>query len=151
MTDQMDHEDLRAKLVAEARSWVWTPFIHRSMVKGAGVDCAMLCYAVYSGLGLIDGPPPREYVPDWFQHTGEELLLEEIQRYGFLEVDREPWPADIVIYKVAKVFAHAVIATDWPRCVQAWPSAEYVAEIDFSIETMWCWRERKVLSLWPRS
>lgn len=147
----MDHADIRAEIVAEARTWLWTPFIHRSMVKAAGVDCAMLCYAVYSHLGLIKGPPPREYTPDWFNHREDQWLLEELHRYGLIEVNRDPWPGDIVIYKVAKVFAHCVIATAWPHVVEAWPSAQYVAEIDISIETMWCWRERKVLSPWPQS
>lgn len=94
----------------------------------------------------MEGPPPRQYPPDWFQHTEAQWLLEELLIHGMTEVDREPESADIVIYKIGKVFGHAVIVTDWPRAVHAWPSAQYVAEIDISIDSMWSWRERKVLS-----
>lgn len=147
---EMDHENLRAQIVAEARTWLWTPFVHRGMVKGDGVDCAMLCYAVYRSCGLMDGPPPRDYAPDWFQHREDQWLLDELLTHGMVEVNRDPWPGDIVIYKVAKVFAHCVIATDWPRVVEAWPGLQYVAEIDISIENMWSWRDKKVLTLCPQ-
>jgi cell wall-associated NlpC family hydrolase len=32
---------IRAAVVAEARSWLGTPFHHQGRVKAAGVDCAM--------------------------------------------------------------------------------------------------------------
>ncbi|MDO6044547.1 hypothetical protein Q4P48_08410 [Neisseria gonorrhoeae] len=45
--------DLRARIVEEARSWLGTPYHHHAMVKGAGVDCAMLLVAVYGAVGLL--------------------------------------------------------------------------------------------------
>ena len=37
----------RAAVVAEARSWIGTPYHHAADVKGHGVDCAMLLIRVY--------------------------------------------------------------------------------------------------------
>ena len=54
--------DLRQRIVEEARSWLGTPYHHQAMVKGAGVDCAMILVAVYRAVGLIPaGFDPRPY------------------------------------------------------------------------------------------
>ena len=44
----------RADVVAEARTWLATPFHHQARLKGVGVDCAGLCIGVARALGLID-------------------------------------------------------------------------------------------------
>lgn len=38
--------DLRAEVVAEARTWLKTPFMHQQGLKGFGVDCLMLMRAI---------------------------------------------------------------------------------------------------------
>lgn len=43
-----------AEIVAEARSWVGTPYIHQQRLKGAGVDCVGLILGVGRALDLID-------------------------------------------------------------------------------------------------
>lgn len=45
----------RADVLAEARTWIDTPFHHQARVKGHGVDCAQLVVAVGVALGLM--PP----------------------------------------------------------------------------------------------
>lgn len=44
----------RAQVIAEARSWVGTPFHHQGRLKGVGVDCAGLLICVGKELGLSD-------------------------------------------------------------------------------------------------
>ncbi len=41
----------RAAVVAEARSWLGTPFAHQQALKGVGVDCAQLVIATAQALG----------------------------------------------------------------------------------------------------
>src|SRR5262249_43477037 len=43
----------RAAVVAEAESWIGTPFHHAARVKGAGVDCLMLLAEVYERAGIV--------------------------------------------------------------------------------------------------
>src|SRR5215475_8049951 len=43
----------RAAVIAEAKTWLGTPFAHRSMVKGAGVDCAQLVRLVFIECGVL--------------------------------------------------------------------------------------------------
>ena len=99
----------RAAVVAEARSWIGTPYHHAADVKGHGVDCAMLLVRVYCDLGLIELFDPRPYTRDWFLHRSEERYL------GFLlarshEV-RSPGLGDIVLFRVGRCFAHAGIVS----------------------------------------
>lgn len=43
----------RAEVVAEARSWAGTPWVHQQRTKGAAVDCAGLVIGVARALGLV--------------------------------------------------------------------------------------------------
>lgn len=43
----------RADVVAEARTWLDTPFVHQHRAKGIGVDCAGLVIGVSRELGLV--------------------------------------------------------------------------------------------------
>ena len=52
-------------LVAEARSWIGTPYRHQASLKGVGCDCLGLLRGVWRAL---IGPEPEEappYAPDW--------------------------------------------------------------------------------------
>lgn len=44
----------RADVVAEARSWLGTPFHHQGRLKGIGVDCGGLLICVANKLGLSE-------------------------------------------------------------------------------------------------
>jgi cell wall-associated NlpC family hydrolase len=101
----------RARVVAEARAWLGTPYHHAADVKGpqGGVDCAMLLVRVYCDLGLVEPFDPRPYTRDWFLHRNEERYL------GFLlarsrEV-REPGLGDIMLFRVGRCFAHGGIVS----------------------------------------
>lgn len=99
----------RAAVVAEARTWLRTPYHHAADVKGHGVDCAMILVRVYADVGLIEKFDPRPYTRDWFLHRSEEKYL------GFL-FDRahevtKPGLGDIVVFKTGRCFAHAGIVS----------------------------------------
>jgi cell wall-associated NlpC family hydrolase len=99
----------RAAVVAEARSWIGTPYHHAADIKNHGVDCAMLLVRVYADTALIENFDPRPYTRDWFLHRSEERYL------GFLfdrahEV-REPGLGDTVVFKIGRCFAHAGIVS----------------------------------------
>lgn len=56
-------------LTAEAASWVGTPFIAHSSVKGAGVDCVHLAAAIYVACGLFQKFDPPAYSLDGGMHN----------------------------------------------------------------------------------
>ena len=99
----------RAAVVAEARSWIGTPYHHAADVKGAGVDCAMILVRVFCDLGLVAPFDPRPYTRDWMLHRDDERYL------GFLlararEV-AEPDPGDVILFRFGRCFAHGGIVT----------------------------------------
>jgi cell wall-associated NlpC family hydrolase len=71
-----DVRDLRRAVVAEAASWLRTPYHHMGRVKGGGVDCLMLLAEVYEAAGVIPHVEIPFYPPDWHLHRGVERYLE---------------------------------------------------------------------------
>ena len=54
----------RNTVVAEACTWLHTPYHHRGRLKGIGVDCAQFPLQVYAACSLIDLFAPGDYPPD---------------------------------------------------------------------------------------
>ena len=71
----IDIDAERAAVVAEARSWLCTPYHHMGRVKGAGVDCATLLAEAYARAGVIAPVEIPFYPPDWHLHREAERYL----------------------------------------------------------------------------
>lgn len=64
----------RAEVVAAARGWIGTPYVHQASLCGAGADCLGLVRGIWRELL---GPEPEAapaYAPDWGETAGEERL-----------------------------------------------------------------------------
>lgn len=106
MTTQAEQ---RALVVAEARTWLKTPWRHMAAIKGAGVDCAMLLSEVYAAAGLIEPFDPRPYPMDWMLHRDDERFLGFLLARSF-QVEK-PEAGDVVMLRVGRAFAHGAIVT----------------------------------------
>ena len=118
--------NLRAAIIAEARSWLGTPYRHMGRVKGSdgGCDCLTLLAEVYASVGLI---PPVEipfYPPDWHLHRGVERYMDGLLRY--CRPLSAPEPGDIALFRFGRAFAHGAIVTAWPKLIHAWNRAGVV-------------------------
>lgn len=101
----------RADVVAEAMSWVGTPYHHEGAVKGSGVDCAMILVRVFADLGLIPEIDPRPYPMQWHLHRDDERYLGWIRRYA--RPVTEPQPGDIALYRFGRCISHSsILVTD---------------------------------------
>ena len=105
----------RLAIIAEARSWVGTPYHENAAVKGAGVDCGMLPLMVFSTVGLIEFCDPRPYPSQWHLHQKAERYLELV--LGYAREVENPKPADLVMFKIGHTYSHAAIVVEWPTCV----------------------------------
>ena len=109
----------RSAVVAEAFSWLRTPYNHRGRLKGIGVDCAQFPLLVYSACGVIEPFDTGDYPPDWHLHRSEERYLGPVRRLA-REIDPADLQAgDFVVYRVGRCFAHGAIVIGWPRIVHA--------------------------------
>ena len=117
----MPHEaPRRAAIVAEAVTWIGTPYHHAARIKGAGVDCLTFIVEVYERAGVVGHQELPFYRPDFMNHEAEETYLRGLLEHG-REVDA-PLPGDVAIFKWGRIFAHAGIVTDWPWMLHAAPT-----------------------------
>jgi len=105
----------RTVVIAEAQTWMGTPWHHAARVRGAGVDCGLFLAAVYEAAGLAPHLEPDQYPQDWMLHTSEELLLNQVQAYA-REV-AAPQPGDIALWQIGRTWSHAAIVLAWPRVI----------------------------------
>ncbi len=107
----------RAGVLTEARTWIGTPYQHKSCVKGVGVDCGALLHAVYGQYRQLK-PFPTSYAPDWTLHSDNEIYLDFIREY-VIEVPT-PVIGGIVLFKIGLCFGHGGIVSDGPGVIHAW-------------------------------
>ncbi len=118
------NSDLRAAVVAEALTWIGTPFHHAQAVKGRGVDCAMSLIEWFSSQGVIKKFDPRPYSATWFLHQGEEKFLKIIEEYADkLPEKARVLPADIALYRYGRCAAHGALIVDDEFIVHAYAVA----------------------------
>lgn len=99
----------RAAIVAEALTWLGTPYHHHARVKGAGVDCAQILLAVYAdALGLAPSLDPGAYPTQWHLHRSEELYLHWLQRAGARQV-QAPALGDVALFRFGRTWSHSAI------------------------------------------
>jgi NlpC/P60 family putative phage cell wall peptidase len=110
--------DLRQAIVAEAQTWLGTPFHHQGRVKGVGVDCAMLLAEVFHRCGLVPYVDPGYYPPDWHLHRDAERYLEKLLPYAH-ELPA-PAPGDVAVFRFGRTYSHGAIVIAWPRIVHAY-------------------------------
>jgi len=109
----------RAAVVAEAKSWLGTPWRHRGRLSGVGVDCAQFVLKVYANAGLIDDFDTGEYPRDWHIHRDEERFLTFVPRFAREIAENEADAGDLVIFRIGRVYSHAAIVVGWPVGIHA--------------------------------
>ena len=107
----------REAVVAEAKTWVGTPYHHYAGVKGVGTDCAFIMIKVFSSCGLIEDFIPPLYPIDWANHKTEEMYLSFVNKYAH-EV-ASPLAGDIALYKFGRCVSHAGIVIDDKNIIHA--------------------------------
>lgn len=113
-------EVARAAVIAEALTWLRTPYHHHGRVKGAGVDCAQLLCAVYEACGCTPHLDPGNYAHDWHLHRGEEVFIGWLQRAGARLVS-EPKPGDVALFRYGRAYSHgAIVVEPTPVLVHAY-------------------------------
>lgn len=91
-----------AAIVAVARGWIGTPYVHQASRKGAGADCLGLVRGVWAEIG--GGGPVKvpAYTPDWSEATGEERLLRAAEA-RLVRVDPgETGPGDVILFRMRR-------------------------------------------------
>jgi cell wall-associated NlpC family hydrolase len=108
----------RDLIIAEAMSWLGTPYHHRGRVKGVGVDCGTLLCEVYERAGIVDHFDPGPYPMDWHLHQMGQRYLEHV--LTVCDPVDAPLPGDIVLYHFGKCISHGGIVIGWPTIIHSY-------------------------------
>lgn len=117
----------RAAFIAEAVSWVRTPFVHCGDIKGenGAVDCAMLLVRSAVDSGLMKPFDPRPYSPRWMINRTEEKFLNWLVSLGAHEVET-PRIGDLAVYQWCNTYSHGAILINSQEIVHAYAAARCV-------------------------
>lgn len=132
------------RIITAARSWVGTPYVHQSAVRGAGSDCLGLVRGVWRE---VYGREPEEipaYSMDWSEPQGEERLWAAALRHLRAKPVAQAAPADVLLFRmregaVAKHLGILSVAGPAGRFIHAY-SRHGVVESPFSAP----WQRRVV-------
>lgn len=86
------------EIVAAARAWIGTPYVHQASAKGAGTDCLGLIRGIWREFYGKEPEPMPAYTPDWGEASAEELLMRGAGR--LLEPSDSEAPGDVVIFRM---------------------------------------------------
>jgi NlpC/P60 family putative phage cell wall peptidase len=145
----------RAAAVAEAQSWIGTPYHPQGDIKGAGVDCGMLLVRVFVDCGLCEPFDPRPYAQDWMMHRSEEKYLgfvfDRAEEISF----EEARPGDVMLFRYGRCYSHGGIVTASKplAIVHAFQPARAVIEEEVAANLTLSnpLRRPRVFSYWARS
>jgi NlpC/P60 family putative phage cell wall peptidase len=129
----------RAAIIAEARTWIGTPYHHQASVKGAGCDCLGLVRGVWRGVYGTEPEAPPPYSRDWAEAHRQETLADAAGRHMLpVELDNIA-PGDVLLFALNEraPAKHCAILTEQNRMVHSYES-HAVAEVSLS---PW-WRRR---------
>lgn len=89
------------RVVALAREWIGTPYVHQASTCGAGADCLGLVRGIWRALY---GPEPEAvppYSPDWGEVGRDEMLLAGAMRHlQALPRDVADEPGQVLLFRM---------------------------------------------------
>jgi NlpC/P60 family putative phage cell wall peptidase len=130
---------MRDAVIAEARSWIGTPYRHQASLKGVGCDCLGLLRGVWREVRGSEPELPPAYSADWAEASGAETLAEAARRHLTEIPLNAVAPGDVLLFRWRAHLPakHCAILVEPDRMVHAHDGAA-VAEVYFA---SW-WRRR---------
>ncbi|MFX0545525.1 peptidase [Roseovarius sp. S1116L3] len=90
----------RDTIVAAARGWIGTPYLHQAACKGAGTDCLGLLRGVWRE--VLGGEPetPPAYSMDWSEPARIEALWQAAHRHLHPKHIDDEAPGDVLLFRM---------------------------------------------------
>jgi NlpC/P60 family putative phage cell wall peptidase len=129
----------RDAVIAAARRWLGTPYLHQASLRDVGCDCLGLVRGVWRDC-VGDEPESIEpYTPDWAEATGlERLALAGARHFERVEpTDFQPGDVLLFRWRLGLPAKHCAIAVSHDTMIHAHDGA-CVCEVSI---TPW-WRRR---------
>jgi len=134
---------LGQQIIAEARLWIGTPYLHQASVREAGADCLGLLRGVWRAV-LGDEPEVVPvYTDDWAEPSKDEVLLAAAERWLREKPCTHPAVGDVILFRMREgsIAKHLGLQSETgphPRFIHAYTGH---GVIESSLSTPW---ERRI-------
>lgn len=89
-----------ACVVAAARGWIGTPYLHQASCRGAGADCLGLIRGVWREVMGAEPALVPAYTPDWSEPAGEERLWAAARAHLVAVPRGAAAPGDVLLFRM---------------------------------------------------
>jgi len=87
------------EIVAEARSWIGTPYCHQASLKGVGADCLGLVRGVWRALYGGEPAPVPPYSPDWTRANTGDTLSDAAAQHLIEKAIADAQPGNVLLFR----------------------------------------------------
>lgn len=87
-------------VVAAARGWLGTPYVHQASCRGAGSDCLGLLRGVWREVFGAEPEPIPPYTSDWSEAAHEERLWQAAARHLRTKPLADAEPGDVLLFRM---------------------------------------------------
>lgn len=87
-------------IVAAARSWIGTPYLHQASTKAAGTDCLGLLRGVWREVIGAEPVAVPAYSADWSEASGREDLLAAAVAWLIAKPLADEAPGDVLLFRM---------------------------------------------------
>jgi NlpC/P60 family putative phage cell wall peptidase len=88
------------QIVAEARSWIGTPYLHQASAKGAGADCLGLLRGLWRALHGCEPEAIPAYTEDWAEPERREVLMAAAGRWLIEKPLSDEARGDVLLFRM---------------------------------------------------
>lgn len=125
--------EFRARIVAEARNWIGTPYRHQASLQRVGCDCLGLLRGVWREVYGSEPEAMPAYAPDWAEAGGGEKLADAARRHLAEIAPKDATHGDVLLFRWRPHLPakHAAILTAPDRMIHAHDGAA-VCEVHYA-------------------
>lgn len=88
------------EIVAIARSWIGTPYLHQASRKGVGTDCLGLVRGIWREAIGDEPEAVPAYTRDWAEPQGDEVLWRAAGRHLRPVAPDQVAPGDVLLFRM---------------------------------------------------
>ena len=89
-----------AEVVAAARGWIGTPYLHQAATRGAGCDCLGLLRGVWREVRGGEPEAVPAYSRDWSEPQGDERLWRAARAHLVEKPVQAAAPGDVLLFRM---------------------------------------------------
>ena len=121
-------DNIASAVLAEALTWIGTPYRHQGRRKGVGCDCLGLVIGVWTAVYGAAPAEPGPYSADWAEAGSEDSLLGAARNWFREKPTTEAVPGDLLLFRWRQNLPakHAGILTDKYRFLHAYEGSAVV-------------------------